>query len=114
MDNFEVTLDTLAESNSDLVVVLGDLNIKSKDWYIHAKTTTEGAKIEFFTSEFGLHQIINEPKHVLENSLSCIDLIFTLHPNLIVDSGVHPSLHPIYHHQLVYAKFNFKIHFPSP
>ena len=114
MDNFEVTLDTLAESNSDLVAVLGDLNIKSKDWYINAKTTTEGAKIEFFTSEFGLHQIINEPKHVLENSLSCIDLIFTLHPNLIVDSGVHPSLHPIYHHQLVYAKFNFKIHFPSP
>ena len=48
MDNFEVTLDALAESNSDLVVVLGDLNIKSKDWYINAKTTTEGAKIEFF------------------------------------------------------------------
>ena len=24
MDNFELTLDTLAESNSDLIVVLGD------------------------------------------------------------------------------------------
>ena len=34
-DNFELTLDTLAESNSDLVVVLGDLNIKSKNWYIN-------------------------------------------------------------------------------
>ena len=31
-DNFELTLETLAESNSDLVVVLGDLKIKSKNW----------------------------------------------------------------------------------
>ena len=30
-NNFELTLDTLDESNSDLVVVLGDINIKSKN-----------------------------------------------------------------------------------
>ena len=38
--NFELTLDNLAESNSDLIVVLGDVNIKSKNWYINNKTTT--------------------------------------------------------------------------
>ena len=76
-DNFELTLDNLAESNSDLIVVLGDVNIKLKNWYINDKTTTEVAKIEFVTSQYGLHQIINEPKHVLENSSSYIDLIFT-------------------------------------
>ena len=78
-DNFELTLDTLAEFNSDLIVVLGDFNIKSNNCYINDwyKTTSEGAKIEFLTSQFGLHQIINEPTHVLENSSSCIDLIFT-------------------------------------
>ena len=76
-DNFELTLDTLAESNSDLVAVLGDLDIKSNNWYINDKPTTECAKIEFVTSQFVLHQIINEPTHVLENSSSCIDLIFT-------------------------------------
>ena len=30
-----------------------------------------------------------------------------------MDSDVHPSLHPICH-QIVYAKFNLKIHVPSP
>ena len=45
IDNFELTPDTLAESDSDLVVVLGDLNIKSKNCYIDDKTITEGAKI---------------------------------------------------------------------
>ena len=76
-DNFELTLDTPAESNSDLIVVLVDFNIKSNNWYINDKTTTEGAKIEFVTSQYGVHQIINEPTHVLENSLCCIDLSFT-------------------------------------
>ena len=33
-DNFELTLGTVAESNSHLIVVLGDFNIKSKNWYI--------------------------------------------------------------------------------
>ena len=66
------------------------------------------------TSQFGLYHIINEPTYVLENSSSCIDLIFTLQPNLVVDSGVHPSLHPNCYHQIVYAKYNVKIHFPSP
>ena len=31
-----------------------------------------------------------------------------------MDSGVHPSLHPNCHHQIVYSKFNLKINFPSP
>ena len=113
-DNFELTLDTLAESNLDLVVVLRDLNIKSKNWYINDKTTTEGEEIEFVTSQFGLHQIINEPTYVLENSSSCIDLIFTSQRNLVVNSGVHPSLHPNCHHQIVYTKYDLKIHFPPP
>ena len=113
-DNFELTLDTLAESSSDLILVLGKFNIKSKNWYINDKTTAEGEKIVFVTTQYGLQQITNEPTHVLENSSSCIDFIFTSHLNLIVDSGVHPSLHPNCHHQIVYAKFDLKIHFPPP
>ena len=75
----------------------GDLNIKSKSWYINDKTTTEGAKIEFVTSQCGLHQIINELIHVLENSSSCIDLIFTSQPNLVVDSRVHELIRRAVH-----------------
>ena len=74
-DNFELTLGILAECNYHLIAVLGDFKIKSKNWYINDKTATEGSKIEFVTSQYGLHQIINEPTHVLENSSSCIDLI---------------------------------------
>ena len=42
-DGFELTIDTLAKSNSHLIVALKVFNIKSKNWYINDKTTTEAA-----------------------------------------------------------------------
>ena len=70
--------------------------------------------IENLSSQFGLSQIINEATHILEASSSCIDLIFTTQPNLVVESGAHPSLHANCHHQLVFAKFNLQIYYPPP
>ena len=61
-----------------------------------------------------LNQIINEPTHILPNSSSCIDLIFTSQPNMAIESGIHSSLHSSYHHQTVFAKFNLKICYPPP
>ena len=45
---------------------------------------------------------------------SCIDLIFTSQPNMVIDSGVHASLHSNCHHQFIYAKFDLKIFYPPP
>ena len=40
---------------------------------------------------------------------SCIDLIVTDQPDLILDSGARPSLDSKCHHQIIYCKINFKI-----
>ena len=64
------------------------------------------------TSQFGLSQINNEATRFLESSSSCIDLIFTMQSNLVVESGVHSSLHPNCDHQIVFAKFNLQIYYP--
>ena len=58
-----------------------------------------------------MKQLIAEPTHVLENNSSCIDLIFAKQPNLIMDSGVNPSLHSKCHHQVIYAKLNLQIQY---
>ena len=42
------------------------------------------------------------------------DLILTSLPTLIIDSGIHSSLHPNCYHQIVYAKFNLDITYPLP
>ena len=52
--------------------------------------------------------------HLQISNSSCIDLIFTDQPNLSVDSGVHASLHPHFHHQIVYSSFNLNISYPPP
>ena len=43
---------------------------------------------------------------------SCIDLVITDQPNLILDSGTRVSLDPYCHHQIIYCKVNFRI--PPP
>ena len=81
-------------------------------WYHNDITAFEGCKTDIATSQFGLSQIIKEPRHILSNSPSCIDLLFTSQPNLVMCSGVHPSLHPNCHHQIIFAKFNLTILYP--
>ena len=90
------------------MVALGDFNAKSSNWYNKDITSDEGRKIEAVTSQYGLRQEINEPTHILNNSTSCIDLIFNSQPNLLIESGVHPSLHPNCHHQIIFAKFKLE------
>ena len=84
-DNFEMTLETLTQKGSFLTTIIGDFNAKSCNWYSHDKTSFEGSTIESITSQFGLHQLINEPTHLLQSSSSCIDLIFTSQSNIVVN-----------------------------
>ena len=48
----------------------------------------------------------------MQNSASCIHLIFTSLPNIVIESGVHPSLYPNSHYQIEFANFNLKIYCP--
>ena len=78
-DNLELALDEVANHNPFLIVVLGDFNVKSENWYKHDKASYEGAKIDALTTQFRLQQIIKKPTHILAESSSCIDLILASH-----------------------------------
>ena len=113
-NNFELNIDAVTANNPFLTVVLRDFNVNSNLWFKGDKTSYERSKIDAITSLFGLQQLINEPTHLLADSSSCIDLIFTSQPNLVMESGVHSSLHPNCHHQITYAKFNLRLHYRPP
>ena len=110
-ENLERNLDDLLQNNPLLVVVISDFNVISNNWYCRDKSSLEGDTVDTITKQYGLHQVIREPTHILDNISSCIGLIFTSQPNLITGSVVHPSLNPNGHHQIVYAKFNLKVYF---
>ena len=61
----------------------------NSNWYKHDKRSYEGSKIDAIISQFSLQQLIKEPTHILTDSSSCIDLVFTSQPNLVMKSRVH-------------------------
>ena len=97
-NNSEMILDIQAQKNPFLMTTIGDFNAKFKNWYSQDKSSFEGRTIESIISQFGLYQLISETTRLLGNSSSGIDLIFTSQLNLVVESSIHPSLHPNSHH----------------
>ena len=108
------SMQFFAKSSPFSIVLLGDLNAKLSKWYGNDSTSYEGTKIDGITSQFGMQQLINEPTHILPASSSCVDLIFVSQPNLVMESGIHSSLHQKCYHQIIYARLNLKIHYPPP
>ena len=62
-----MSLDLVSKENPFLLAVLADFNAKLSQWHDKYSSTAEGISVESSMSQFGLHQIINEPTHVLDN-----------------------------------------------
>ena len=95
-----------------MVVVIGDFDSKSSNWYTGDTTNFQGCKIETRTSQFDIQQIVEKPSHILGKSVSWIDLILTSQPSLVMNLGIHIFLHQNCHHEIVFANFNLKVHYP--
>ena len=112
LENFEKLLYQMQQFRSSFVVIISDFNAKSKSWWNEDITSSEGSQIGSLTTIYGLQQLVSDPTQILSNSFTCIDLIFTDQPNLVVGTGVHPSLHTNCHHQITFCKFNLIIEYP--
>ena len=76
----------------------------------HPSNTKRGGICVYYKNTLPFKLInIQEPTHILNLSSSCLDLIFTPQPNLVMESIVHSSLHPNCHHQVVFASTTLKI-----
>ena len=59
-EKLELNLDSLVQNNPLLVVLIGDFNAKSKNWYKNDKGSFEGTIIKNVTLQFGLQQVQHE------------------------------------------------------
>ena len=103
-----------SEKLPHVLLVTGDFNVRSSRRWSDDIDTIEGMRLESINSYHELYQIINEPTHIPPSSSFCINLIFTSHPNLVINSGVHPSLYQNCYHQIIFAQINLKICNPPP
>ena len=86
--SFESVIDNIKQSNTYFVLITGDFNACSNSWWENDINNFEGISIENLTTSYGLKQLISEPTHLLPTSSSCIDLIFTNQPNMVMNSDV--------------------------
>ena len=113
IQNFEGLYQKIMNENPFTVLFTGDFNAHSLNWWSEGDSNEEGIQLDNLFSDLNLTQIISEPTHFRENCLpSCIDLIISDQPNLVLDSGVRPSLDPTCKHQITFCKINFSI--PPP
>ena len=87
-------------------VILCDFTARSTSWWSSDINSLEGSKLFSLSILNVFHQIISEPTHVQRNSSSCINLVFTDQPNLVINNRVHASLHSSCHRQIIHCTFN--------
>ena len=110
--NLEKLINQIKQLKPSFTIILGDFNARSSDWWPDDITSPEGTHINSLISMYGFDQLISDPTHILPASSSCIDLIFTDQPNLVVDSVIHPSLHINCHHQITYCNILMTVYLP--
>ena len=114
LTDFEILQKAIEAEKPYAAFFTGDINAHTQAWYAEGDTNAEGVKLDELFSNLNLDQLISEPTHFFRDDCapSCIDIILTDQPNLVLDSGVRPSLDPTVKHQMTYCKLNFKI--PPP
>ena len=106
---------SIQSANPYATFFMGDFNGHSQSWWADGDTTPEGRRIDELLNSLNLSQLISEPTNFTPSKKpSCIDLLITDQPNLMLDYGVRPSLDPKCHHQIIHSKINIKIPPPPP
>ena len=74
---FKKLFDSVQIFQPAFTISLVDFNARSKSWWSGDSPIIEVTRLKSLVCTHGFHQLIFEPTHILWNSLSCIDLIFT-------------------------------------
>ena len=86
----------------------------SQQWWPYVDTNAEGTALDNLALSLNLSQLIVEPTNFQDNcNPSCIDLTFCDLPNLVKESGTHPSLDTHCKHQITFCRLNSRIP-PAP
>ena len=96
--NLDFMLEALTHKNHFLTVIIWDFNAKFNKSCSTDETTHKATRLDNLTSQYGLTQLLKEPTDISDNYRSCIDLIFTSQPNLVIYFDIHSSLNENYYH----------------
>ena len=89
--NFDLLLSNINNIYPTCSIFLGDFNAKCSKWCASNKYNTTGIELDNITMTSGYNEMIDTPTHHINESSSCIDLIFSSNVNLAKNCGVKQS-----------------------
>ena len=107
-------MQDILKLKSSFILITGGFNSRTSNWCLGDPVTPKGARVEALTYSYGLNQLVKTPANLLQNSATCIDLVFTIQLHLLMESGVHSSLSSTCHHGIVFTKLKLKVKYPPP
>ena len=88
----------------DDMIFLGDMNGRNTLFWGDDITNTDGRILQAFFHQYDFGNMIHEPTRIVENHMSCIDLIFTNSPFIFTEVGTRDKIVDICDHCPVYGK----------
>ena len=110
--NFDILLNNINDELPLCSIVTGDFNARCSRWWKNDMTNLQGQELDSLTLSAGYNQIIDKPTHVINTSMSCIDLIFCTNQSVISSHGVDVSIFDKCHHNIIYGKINIRVPLP--
>ena len=89
--NFDLLLSNINNLYPTCSIVLGDFNAKCSKWCASVKRNTAGIELDNITMTSDYNQMIDKPTHYVNESSTCIDLIFSSNVNPTKNCGVEQS-----------------------
>ena len=106
---FDTRLNNINDEFPISSVVTGDFHARNSRWWKNDITNSAGLELDSLTSSAGYTQIMDEPTHAVNSSMSCIDLIFCTNLNVISKHGVDVTIFDKWHHDIIYGKTNIRV-----
>ena len=86
--NFDIFLNNIYDELLLCSIVTGDFNARCSRWWKNDITNLQGQELDSLALSAGYNQIIDKPTHVINTSMSCIDVIFCTNQSVISNHGV--------------------------
>ena len=108
----DILLNNINDELPLCLIVTGDFNARCSRWWKNDIINLQGQELDLLTLSAGYNQIIDKPTHVINTSMSCIDLIFCTNQSVISNHGVDVSIFDKCHHNIIYGKINIRVPLP--
>ena len=87
-------------------------NARCSRWWKNDINNSTSQELDTLPLSVEYTQIIDKPTHAVNNSMSCIDLIFCTNQNVISKHRVDVSIFDKCHHNIILGKINICVPLP--